>query len=236
MVEVQSTRPSQYSLVCKDWQPFFEMKLYRHLTLTQDSLYDFRRLVLSNRWPWGAGPLLDRKVDEEHALLNRKIDNLSRRMTVSLIQQAALRLSRRAEDSLATPRFTSPPIDHSENEEHDDSFSSIMPSKPRTPAGKFVQQPAKLPLSLTGLEGNVHHVEGDVAKNGLGLASMLAVLLEAVDTLTVGNVTPGDSEEIRGISTTHLQRRQRTKRSRASGEQQRNVSAARRIIAFAERE
>ncbi|EQL03295.1 hypothetical protein OCS_00997 [Ophiocordyceps sinensis CO18] len=40
---------SQYSLVCKDWQPFFEKRLYRYLSLTQDSLHDFRRLVVRQR-------------------------------------------------------------------------------------------------------------------------------------------------------------------------------------------
>ncbi|PHH89439.1 hypothetical protein CDD83_6044 [Cordyceps sp. RAO-2017] len=40
---------SKYSLVCKEWQPFFEKQLYSNLTITKYSLYQFRHLVVRQR-------------------------------------------------------------------------------------------------------------------------------------------------------------------------------------------
>ncbi|KPM38243.1 hypothetical protein AK830_g8303 [Neonectria ditissima] len=40
---------SQYALVCKTWQEFFEKKLYRHLTLDPSSLDDFDEIVHRQR-------------------------------------------------------------------------------------------------------------------------------------------------------------------------------------------
>lgn len=40
---------TQYSLVCRDWQIFFESLLYRHLTLDLASLWDFDRIVRRQR-------------------------------------------------------------------------------------------------------------------------------------------------------------------------------------------
>lgn len=40
---------SRYALVCKAWQPFFEKQLYQHLTLTEASISDLRRLVVRQR-------------------------------------------------------------------------------------------------------------------------------------------------------------------------------------------
>ncbi|RSL69941.1 hypothetical protein CEP54_002013 [Fusarium duplospermum] len=40
---------TQYSLVCRDWQIFFERYLYRHLTLDRTSLWDFGQIVCRQR-------------------------------------------------------------------------------------------------------------------------------------------------------------------------------------------
>jgi hypothetical protein len=40
---------TQYSLVCRDWQIFFERLLYRHLTLDRASLWDFEHIVCRQR-------------------------------------------------------------------------------------------------------------------------------------------------------------------------------------------
>lgn len=40
---------TQYSLVCRDWQIFFERYLYRHLTLDRTSLRDFGQIVRRQR-------------------------------------------------------------------------------------------------------------------------------------------------------------------------------------------
>ncbi|KAK7413831.1 hypothetical protein QQX98_007325, partial [Neonectria punicea] len=45
----EKTGLSQYALVCKAWQEFFEKKIYRHLTLDISSLYDFDKFVQRQR-------------------------------------------------------------------------------------------------------------------------------------------------------------------------------------------
>ncbi|KAM6519939.1 hypothetical protein FALCPG4_013510 [Fusarium falciforme] len=40
---------TQYSLVCRDWQIFFERLLFRHLTLDRASLWDFEHIVCRQR-------------------------------------------------------------------------------------------------------------------------------------------------------------------------------------------
>ncbi|POR32134.1 Uncharacterized protein TPAR_07636 [Tolypocladium paradoxum] len=40
---------SSYALVCRDWQNFFEKKIYRHLALSQSSLRDFDNFVRRQR-------------------------------------------------------------------------------------------------------------------------------------------------------------------------------------------
>ncbi|KAJ4252595.1 hypothetical protein NW757_006036 [Fusarium falciforme] len=40
---------TQYSLVCRDWQIFFERLLYRHITLDQASPWDFEHIVCRQR-------------------------------------------------------------------------------------------------------------------------------------------------------------------------------------------
>lgn len=40
---------TQYSLVCRDWQIFFERLLYRHLCVDRVSLYDFEQFVCRQR-------------------------------------------------------------------------------------------------------------------------------------------------------------------------------------------
>lgn len=40
---------TQYSLVCRDWQIFFERLLYRHIILDRASLWDFEHIVRRQR-------------------------------------------------------------------------------------------------------------------------------------------------------------------------------------------
>ncbi|EQL01541.1 hypothetical protein G6O67_006862 [Ophiocordyceps sinensis] len=65
------------------------------------------------------------------------------------------------------------------------------PRSPRNPGGKFAK--AAEHRSLKGLEGNIFHVDNDVDRNSLGLASMFTVLLEAIDTLSQGVTTAADT-------------------------------------------